>query len=215
MIRVLVADDEPLIRAGICAVLESEGDISVVAQAADGRAAIDEALSRSADVAVVDIKMPALDGLTAIGEMRRRVPELPVVVLTSFGTEPNALRALQNGAAGFVLKNCTPGELILAVRAVHDGQAYLSPTVTRLMLAMITPVEAGRRRAAAERLAALTPRESQIVRLLAEGMSNAGIGQRLDVSETTIKTYVSRILSKLNCSNRVQAALLARDAGAR
>jgi DNA-binding NarL/FixJ family response regulator len=215
MIRVLVADDEPLIRAGISTVLESAGDIRVVAQAADGRAAIDEALSRSADVAVVDIKMPVLDGLSAIGEMRRQLPALPIVVLTSFGTESNALRALQYGVAGFVLKNCTPGELILAVRAAHDGQAYLSPAVTRLMLAMITPVEAERRRTAADRVAALTARESEILHLLAEGMSNAGIGQRLHMSETTIKTYVSRILSKLSCSNRVQAALLARDAGAR
>jgi len=193
MIRVLVADDEPLIRAGIRAVLESADDIRVVTQAANGRAAIDEALRRSADVALVDIKMPVLDGLSAIEEMHRQLPELPIVVLTSFGTEQNTLRALQNGVAGFVLKNCTPDELIRAVRAAHDGQAYLSPTVTRLVLEMITPAGAERRRAATERLAALTPRESEILHLLAEGMSNAGIGQRLHMSETTIKTYVSRI----------------------
>jgi DNA-binding NarL/FixJ family response regulator len=134
------------------------------------------------------------------------------VVLTSFGAEPNVLRALQNGAAGFVLKNCTPDELIRAVRAAYGGDAYLSPAVTRMVLGMVTPVAARRRQEAAERLAALTPRESEVLRLVAEGMSNAEIGRRLHMSETTIKTYVSRILAKLDCSNRVQAALLARDA---
>jgi DNA-binding NarL/FixJ family response regulator len=153
MIRVLVADDEPLIRAGIRTVLESAADIEVVAQAEDGRAAIANAIRHRADVALIDIKMPVLDGLSAVKELRRQVPALPIVVLTAFNMEPNALRALQDGAAGFVLKNCTPDELIRAVRAAH--------------------------------------------------------------AETTIKTYMSRILAKTSCSNRVQAALLARDAGSR
>jgi DNA-binding NarL/FixJ family response regulator len=215
MIRVLVADDEPLIRAGIRTVLESAADIEVVAQAEDGRAAIASAIRHRADVALIDIKMPVLDGLSAVKELRRQVPALPIVVLTAFNTEPNALRALQDGAAGFVLKNCTPDELIRAVRAAHAGEAYLSPAVTRLVLDMITPVAAGRRRLAAQRLAALTARESEVLHLLAEGLSNAEIGRRLHMSETTIKTYMSRILAKTNCSNRVQAALLARDAGSR
>lgn len=213
MIRVLVADDEPLIRAGIRTVLESAADIQVVAQADNGRAAVDEAMRHHADVALIDIKMPVLDGLSAIEELRRRAPALRIVVLTSFGAEPNVLRALQHRAVGFVLKNCTPDELIQAVRAAHAGDAYLSPAVTRLLLGMVTPVEAGRRREAAERLAALTSRESEVLRLVAQGLSNAEIGRRLGMSETTIKTYVSRILAKLDCSNRVQAALLARDAG--
>lgn len=209
----LVADDEPLITAGIRTVLESAADIEVVAQAENGRAAVDEAIRHRADVALIDVTMPVLDGLSAIEELRRKVPALRTVILTSFGTEPNVLRALQGGVAGFVLKNCTPDELIRAVRAAHNGDAYLSPSVTRLVLGMVTPGEARRRREAAGRLAALTPRESEVLHLVAEGMSNAEIGRRLQMTETTIKTYVSRILTKLDCANRVQAALLVRDAG--
>ncbi len=212
MIRVLVADDEPLIRAGLRAVLASAGDIEVVGEAGDGRAVVTLAVSQRADVALVDIKMPVLDGLTAAAELRRQQPGLPVVMLTSFGTEDNALRALELGAAGFVLKSCTPAELIGAVRAVHAGDAYLAPPVTRLVLDMVAPARAGRRRAAAQRLAALTARESQVLGLVAEGLSNAEIGERLHMSEATIKTYVSRVLARLGCASRVQAALLARDA---
>ncbi|GII01686.1 response regulator transcription factor [Planobispora takensis] len=215
MIRVLVADDEPLITAGIRTVLESAGDIEVVAEAADGRAAVEGAIRCRADVALVDINMPVLDGLGAAEELRRRMPGLRTVVLTAFGAEPNVLRAVQNGVAGFLLKNCTPDELIRAVRAAHRGDAYLSPAVARTVLDMVTPGEAHRRREAAGLLAALAPRESEVAGLLAEGLSNAEIGRRMNMSETTIKTYVSRILAKLGCSNRVQAALLVRDAGSR
>ncbi|MDT0542684.1 MULTISPECIES: response regulator transcription factor [Streptomyces] len=213
MIKVLVADDEPLIRAGIRTVLESAPDIEVVAEAEHGRAAVAEAVRHRVDVALIDINMPHLDGLGALEELRRQAPELRTVVLTAFGAEPNVLRALQGGAAGFVLKNCTPDELIRAVRAAHGGEAYLSPGVTRPVLDLIAPVAARRRREAVERLTALTERESQVLRLVAEGMSNAEIGRALHMSEKTIKTYVSRVLAKLDCSNRVQAALLVRDAG--
>jgi DNA-binding NarL/FixJ family response regulator len=215
MIRVMVADDEPLIREGIRTVLESAAGIEVVAEAGNGRAAVTEAIRQHADVALIDIKMPVLDGLQAAEELRRQAPGLRIVMLTAFDTERNALRALQGGAVGFVLKNCTPDELVRAVRAAHDGDAYLSPAVTRRVLGMITPVDARRRRLAAQRLATLAPRESGVLSLLAEGRSNAEIGRRLSMSEATIKTYVSRILAKLGCSNRVQAALLARDAGTR
>jgi DNA-binding NarL/FixJ family response regulator len=212
VIRVLIADDEPLIRAGLRAVLESAGDIEVAGEAGDGRAAVALALSQRADVALVDIKMPGLDGLTVAGELRRQRPGLPVVVLTSFGTEDNALRALEHGVAGFVLKSCAPAELITAVRAAQAGDAYLAPPVTRLVLDLVAPARAARRRAAAQRLAALTARESQVLALVAQGLSNAEIGQRLHMSEATIKTYVSRVLTRLGCASRVQAALLARDA---
>ena len=213
MIKVLIADDEPLIVAGIRTVLESAGDIEVVAQAADGRTAVEQAVMRRTDVALIDINMPAMDGLSAIEELRRRAPAVRAVVLTSFGAEPNVLRALRNDVSGFVLKNCLPEELIRAVRAAHDGEAYLSPAVTRMVLGMVTPTD--HRRAAAERLAVLAPRESEVVHLVAEGLSNAEIGRRLHMSETTIKTYMTRILAKLDCANRVQAALLVRDAGPR
>jgi DNA-binding NarL/FixJ family response regulator len=210
---VLVADDEPLIAAGIRTVLESADDLEVVAEAENGRAAVDKVLRHRVDVLLIDINMPVMDGLAALEELRRKAPDVRNVMLTAFGDEPNVLRALQNGAAGFVLKNCTPEELIRAVRAAHAGDAYLSPAVTRLVLGMVSPVEARRRREAARRLSALTDRESEVLRLVAEGMPNAEVGRRLHMSETTIKTYVSRILAKLDCANRVQAALLVRDAG--
>ncbi|MFF0572736.1 response regulator [Streptosporangium saharense] len=213
MIRVLVADDEPLITAGIRTVLESAADIEVVAEAENGRAAVEVALAHRLDVALIDVNMPVLDGLSAIEELRGLVPTLRTLVLTSFGTEPNVVRALRGGAAGFVLKSCTPDELIRAVRAAYGGDAYLSPPVTRLVLDMVTPAEIERGRRASELLGTLAPRESEVLRLLAEGMSNAEIGRGLSMSEASVKTYVSRILTKLNCSNRVQAALLVRDAG--
>lgn len=183
----------------------------MVATAADGAAAVRVAVRHRPDVALVDITMPVLDGLAALDELRRQAPEVRTVVLTSFGTEPNVLRALQHGAAGFVLKHCAPDELIRAVRAAHDGDAYLSPEVTRLVLGMVTPA-AGRRGAATERLAVLSPRESEIAGLIAEGRSNADIGRRVHMSEATIKTYVSRVLTKLDCGNRVEVAILVRDA---
>lgn len=211
MVRVLVADDEPLITAGIRAVLESAGDIEVVATAADGAAAVTEAVRRRPDVVLLDITMPVLDGLGALAELRRQVPATRAVMLTSFGTEPNVLRALQAGAAGFVLKHCAPDELIRAVRAAHDGDAYLSPEVTRLVLGMVTPM-AGRRHEAAARLTVLSARETEIAGLVAEGLTNADIARRVHMSELTIKTYVSRVLTKLDCANRVEVALLVRDA---
>ena len=210
MIRVLVADDEPLISAGIRTVLESAGDIEVVAQAADGRAAIAEAVRHRPDVGLIDINMPVLDGLGALPELRRQVPAL--VMLTSFGAEPNVLHALREGAAGFLLKNCTPDELIRAVRAAHGGDAYLSPEVTRLVLGLVPAERAQRRTAAAARLAVLAPREKEVLDRVAEGMSNAEIAGALRMTEPSVKTYVSRILTKLDCANRVQLALLARDA---
>ena len=215
MIKVLIADDEPLVRAGIRTVLESAADIVVAAEAGDGRAAVEAALAFRPDVALVDIKMPVLDGLAAAAEIRRRVPGVRTVMLTSFGTQPNAQRAVQAGTAGFVLKSSAPDELIRAVRAAHAGQAYLSPQITRFVLDMIPHDDIVRERAAAARLAALSPRESQVMSLLAEGLPNASIAERLRMTEASAKTYVSRILAKLGCASRVQAALLARDAGLR
>ncbi|TQS46386.1 response regulator transcription factor [Cryptosporangium phraense] len=212
MIRVLVADDEPLIRAGIRAVLESDPQLTVVAEVADGRSAVERATAPGVDVVLVDIRMPLLDGLGVVEEVHRRNPALPVVVLTSFGAEPNVLRAVQHRAAGFVLKNCAPAELIGAVRAAHAGDAYLSPAVARIVLGMVAPGDAERRRTAGARLAALSDRERDVADLVAEGLSNAAIGSRLRMTEPTIKTYVSRILTKLGCENRVQVALLVTSA---
>lgn len=209
MIRVLIADDEPLVVEGIRTVLESAGDMEVAATANDGHAALVAAEHHRPDVALIDLNMPGLGGLDVI----ERLGGTRAVVLTSFGDQPNVLAAVQNGAAGFLLKTSAPEELIRAVRAVHEGEAYLSPAVTRLVLGMVRPESVPRRRDAIERLARLADREKEVLALVAEGLSNADIARRVHMSEATVKTYVSRILAKLGCGNRVQAALLAREAG--
>jgi DNA-binding NarL/FixJ family response regulator len=215
MIRVLIADDEHLIRAGIRTVLESVPDIEVVAEADNGEAAVHAATTRRPDVALIDLRMPVLDGMGAIDELRRQMPELRVVVLTSFGAEPNVLRAVQSSVSGFVLKSCAPDELILAVRSAHNGAAYLSPAVARMVLGMVGSSDMPQRQTAMRRLSTLSPRETEVLDLVAEGLSNASIAQRLRMTEASVKTHVSRILAKLGCENRVQAALLVRDAGRR
>ncbi|MEU5052289.1 response regulator transcription factor [Streptomyces sp. NPDC021096] len=214
MIRVLIADDEPLIRAGIRMILTSADDIEVVAEAANGREAVELARLHGADVALLDIRMPVMDGLAALAELGRAVPGVRALILTTFGERDNVLRALRQGGAGFLLKDSAPGELIGAVRAAAAGDAYLSPAATRHVAdSLATGAAAGRGEEARERVAVLSERERDVLALLGEGLSNADAGRRLHMSEATVKTYVSRILAKLDCDNRVQAALLARDAG--
>ncbi|MFF3438594.1 response regulator [Streptosporangium sp. NPDC002721] len=209
MIRTLIADDEPLITAGVRTVLESAGDIEVVAVARDGREAVRAARLHRVDVALLDISMPVMDGLAAAAELAAG-PR--VVLLTAFGDEDNVRGAVRRGVSGFVLKTCTPEELILAVRAAHAGQAYLSPAVARLVLDMAAPGDDERGRDAARRLATLTAREADVLALVAQGLSNAQVARRVHMTEASVKTYVSRVLAKLDCANRVQAALLLRDA---
>ncbi|MER7516811.1 response regulator transcription factor [Streptomyces sp. NPDC126499] len=212
-IRVVIADDEPLIRAGIRMILTSDPQIEVVAEATNGREAIDLARAHAADVVLLDIQMPVLDGLSALPELRRAAPGTKVIVLTTFGERENVLRALEHGGAGFLLKDTAPAELIRAVRAAAAGDAYLSPAATRHVVEQLASGrEAARAEEARQRLTALSEREREVLALLGEGLSNADAGRRLHMSEATVKTYVSRILAKLNCENRVQAALLARDA---
>ncbi|GGV19611.1 DNA-binding response regulator [Kitasatospora herbaricolor] len=217
MIRVLVADDEPLIRAGIRMILSSADDIDVVAEAADGREALELARAHGVDVVLLDIQMPVMDGLTALAELPRAAPDARALVLTTFGERDNVLRAVAAGGAGFLLKDTAPAELIQAVRAAAGGNAFLSPVATRFIVDSLAAGPAGpaaaRAEAARRRLEALTPREREVLALLGEGLSNADAGARIHMSEATVKTYVSRILAKLGCDNRVQAALLARDAG--
>ncbi|MEU7070571.1 response regulator transcription factor [Streptomyces narbonensis] len=213
-IRVVIADDEPLIRAGIRMILISDPDIEVVGEAADGRAAVEAARAHAADVVLLDIQMPVLDGLSALPELRRAAPAARVIVLTTFGERENVLRALEHGGAGFLLKDTAPAELIRAVRAAAAGDAYLSPAATRHVVERLaTGREAARSEQARVRVAALSEKERGVLAVLGEGLSNADAGRRLHMSEATVKTYVSRILAKLDCENRVQAALLARDAG--
>ncbi|MFF3759611.1 response regulator [Streptomyces sp. NPDC002185] len=213
-IRVVIADDEPLIRAGIRMILISDPEIQVVGEAADGRAAIEAARAHAADVVLLDIQMPVLDGLSALPELRRAAPAARVIILTTFGERENVLRALEHGGAGFLLKDTAPAELIGAVRAAAAGDAYLSPAATRHVVERLaTGREGARAEEARARVAALSEKERDVLALLGEGLSNADAGKRLHMSEATVKTYVSRILAKLHCENRVQAALLARDAG--
>ncbi|MFC8718260.1 response regulator [Kitasatospora sp. NPDC057198] len=213
MIRVLVADDEPLIRAGIRMILTSAEDIEVVGEAPDGAQALRLAAELAADVLLLDIRMPVMDGLSALAELPRAAPGTRAIVLTTFGERENVLRAITSGGAGFLLKDTAPGELIQAVRAAATGHAFLSPAATRHIVdSLADGPAAARGERARRRLAVLTARERAVVDLLGEGLSNADTGARLHMSEATVKTYVSRILAKLDCENRVQAALLARDA---
>ncbi|AWN25814.1 MULTISPECIES: response regulator transcription factor [unclassified Streptomyces] len=214
MIKVLVTDDEPLIRAGIRMILTSADDIDVVAEAANGREAVELARAQRVDVVLLDIQMPVMDGLTALAELRRAVPDARVLILTTFGEQQNVLRALAEGSAGFLLKDSAPAELMRAVRAAAAGDAYLSPGATRHVVDSLTSGRSVlRSEQARRRLETLSDRELEVLALLGEGLSNADAGQRIHMSEATVKTYVSRILAKLGCENRVQAALLARDAG--
>ncbi|WP_329400470.1 response regulator transcription factor [Streptomyces melanogenes] len=213
-IKVVIADDEPLIRAGIRMILTSDPAIEVAAEAANGREAIEAARAHGADVVLLDIQMPVMDGLTALAELRRSTPATRVIILTTFGERENVLRALEHGGAGFLLKDTAPAELIAAVRAAAAGDAYLSPGATRHVVDQLaTGRAAARGEEARRRVEVLSARERDVLALLGEGLSNADAGKRLHMSEATVKTYVSRILAKLECENRVQAALLARDAG--
>lgn len=215
MIRVVVADDEPLVRAGIALVLSAADDIEVVAEAADGRQAVTEVISRSADVLLLDIQMPGMDGLTALTESRRVAKGTRVIMLTTYGESEYIDRALDAGATGFLLKDSAPEELIRAVRAVAEGEAYLSPSVTSWVIRRGGSTTSGDARVseARRKVGALTSRERDVLLLLATGLSNGDIGDRLHLSEATVKMYLSRVFEKLGCANRVQAAGIAHRAG--
>lgn len=210
-VRVLIADDDRLVRTGIGLVLAPQADIDVVAEASSGREAVDLTALHRPDVAVLDIRMPGLDGIGALQEIRRRCPATAVVMLTTFGEAQYVAQALAHGATGFVLKDGAVEDLPRAIRAVSAGEAFLSPAVTRHVLDRLPTAPAPS--VATEKLTALSDRERDVVTLLAEGLSNAEIGGRLWVTEATVKTHVSRILTKLGCDNRVQVALMAHQAG--
>ncbi|MBA8923771.1 DNA-binding NarL/FixJ family response regulator [Kutzneria viridogrisea] len=202
-----------MLRAGITTLLSAADDIIVIGQASTGLEAIDRTLVEQPDVVLLDLRMPGMDGLTAIPRLRRAAPKTRVIVLTTFDEDSNITAALQAGATGFLLKRSAAEELLHGIRVVHRGDTYLSPAVTRRVVAMITSPDQSRRQRAQQLIATLTPRERDVLWLVGEGLSNADIGTRLRMREASIKTYVSRMLAKLGCTNRVQIALLAHDAG--
>jgi DNA-binding NarL/FixJ family response regulator len=213
VIRVLLADDETMVRAGVKAILAAAPDIEVVAEAGDGHEALELARAYRPDVALLDIRMPVLDGLGAAAEFRRAAPDTAVVMLTTFSEDEHITRALDSGASGFLLKSGDPYELMAAVRAVHGGASYLSPRIAHRVIQQVSGGRMARQAAARERVAGLTPRERDVLALVGAGLSNAEIGERLYLVEGTVKAYVSAVLSRLEVRNRVQAALLAYEAG--
>ncbi len=212
-IRVLIADDEAMIRAGIRAILANDTDFEVVAEAGDGDAAIELARRHRPDVALMDIRMPRLDGLAATTGIRRLVPATGVLVLTTFGEDEYISRAIAAGAAGFLLKSGDPRELTAGIRAVAAGAAYLSPKVAHRVITELAGTRFRAGAAARTRIAGLTDREREVLALVGAGLSNAEIARRLFLVEGTVKAYVSTLLSRLEVRNRVQAAILAYEAG--
>jgi DNA-binding NarL/FixJ family response regulator len=212
--RVLLVDDEALVRAGLRMILESADDLEVVGEAGDGADAVEAVLRCRPDVVLMDIRMPRLDGIAAT-EAVRAIKERPpaVVVLTTFDLDDHVFRALQAGAAGFLLKDTPPTELVQAVRVVAAGDSMLSPSVTRRLIARFAdgPV-ASRQEQARARLAGLTARERDVLVAVGRGSSNAEVGAALFMSEATVKAHVSRLLDKLELANRVQLAILVHEA---
>jgi DNA-binding NarL/FixJ family response regulator len=212
MIRVLVADDQQLLRAGFRVILESEPDIEVVGEAADGVEALEVARDTRPDVVLMDVRMPRLDGLTATERLLATSEPPRVVVLTTFDQNEYVVRALRAGAYGFLLKDAPASRLVTAVRAAASGEALIEPAITRRLLERFAAPDAGPAALPAS-LRTLTERELDVLRLVARGLSNAEIAEELVVAETTVKTHVARVLAKLGLRDRVQAVVLAYESG--
>ncbi len=210
-IRVLLADDQNLVRTGFRVILETEGDIEVVAEADTGYEAIRQAQLTEPDVILMDIRMPELDGLAATEEILRHADPPTIVVLTTFDQNEYVYRALRAGAAGFLLKDAPSTRLIAAVRAAATGDSLIDPAITRRLVERF--VEPVKPQGLPKKLASLTDRELDVLRLVARGLANAEIAAELVVAETTVKTHVARILAKLGLRDRVQAVVLAYETG--
>ncbi|GAA3762940.1 response regulator transcription factor [Spinactinospora alkalitolerans] len=209
-----IVDDDPLVRAGLAMMLGGASDIRVVAEAGDGTEVLPLVDRHAPDVVLMDIRMPSMDGLTATEALRSRSRAPEVIVLTTFDADAHVLRALRAGAAGFLLKDTPPEEIVAAVRQVARGNPVLSPAVTRRLITRVAESDRDRRRARArERLAVLSDRERKVAVAVGQGRSNAEIGAVLHFSVPTVKTHVSGVLTKLGLNNRVQIALLVHGAG--
>jgi DNA-binding NarL/FixJ family response regulator len=206
-VRVLIVDDHPVVRQGLRTFLATRAGFEVVGEAGDGEAAVAEAARLRPDVILMDLVMPGIDGLEAIGRIRSADPSARILVLTSFASQEQVLPALRRGAAGYLLKDAAPAEVEAAIRAVHRGEGLLDPAVTATVLAEVARPEAD------PGVGALTPREREVLALLGRGLTNAAIARELFVAEKTVKTHVSSILAKLRLADRTQAALYAARLG--
>ncbi len=212
MTRVLIADDDHLMRAGLVELLTADPDIEIAGQASTGREAVEQTRRLAPDVVLMDVRMPDLDGIAATRELARTAPEARVLILTTFEEDDYVFGALRAGASGFLLKRTRPEDLIAAVHTIAAGDSLLSPSVTRRVIDRMaqqpTPELAGH-----AKLDGLTPREREVLQLIARGMSNREIAAALVVEESTIRTHVKRILMKLNLRDRVQAVIFAYESG--
>ena len=207
-LRVLIVDDDDLMRAGLRAVLSSDESVDVVAEAADGRAAIERTRQMEPDVVLMDIRMPNLDGIAATREIVDAAPRARILILTTFEDDDYVFGALSAGASGFLLKRTQPEQLIAAIHTIAAGESLLSPSVTRTVIdrmARHSPAD----RSAGRRLRQLTPREREVLELVVRGLSNAEIAATLAVEESTVKSHMKRVLTKLEVRDRVQAVILA------
>lgn len=213
MIRVLVVDDQELVRAGFRALLDSDPDIEVVGEVGNGRAAIEHVRRQGPDVVLMDIRMPEMNGIEATRVIRELDDPPEILILTTFDTDDNAFDALEAGAAGFLVKDTPPVQLLEAVKAAAGGGSVISPATTRRLVDHLVAARMDRDRSVPAQLEVLTDREREVLELIASGCSNREISARLEISELTAKTHVSRVLTKLNLESRVQAAVLAYETG--
>jgi DNA-binding NarL/FixJ family response regulator len=211
-LRVLIADDDDLMRAGLRAVLSSDDSIDVVAEAADGREAVSRTRALRPDVVLMDVRMPGMDGITATGEIIAAAPGARILILTTFEDDDYVFGALSAGASGFLLKRTQPEQLIAAIHTVAAGESLLSPSVTRTVISHVAR-QPRPDPASSRRLRLLTPRERDVLELVARGLSNTEIAASLFVEESTVKTHLKRILGKLSLRDRVQAVILAYETG--
>jgi DNA-binding NarL/FixJ family response regulator len=213
--RVLLADDQPLLRTGFRMILSSEPDLQVVGEAGDGNSAVELARKLRPDVVLMDIRMPGMDGIQATRALAGPGVEDPikVLILTTFGLDEYVVESLRAGASGFLLKDAPAEDLVEAIRVIAAGEALLAPSVTRRLLDRIASKLPPASEATNPAVADLTERELEVLKLMARGLSNAEIAEKLFVSETTVKTHVSRVLGKLDLRDRVQAVIMAYETG--
>jgi DNA-binding NarL/FixJ family response regulator len=212
-IRIVLVDDQELVRAGFRMVLDAQPDMDVVGEASDGAAAVNLLRATSADVVVMDVRMPRLDGIEATRRICQNGDRPRVLMLTTFDLDEYAFAALKAGASGFLLKDVPPEELLFGIRAVHSGDAVVAPSTTRRLIDRFAPMLPTDGADTAPDLAGLTSREREVLALIAQGLSNTEIAHRLFVSEATVKTHVGRVLAKLGLRDRVQAVVFAYETG--